>query len=64
MWKKKKKKAQFTVKFEADLVKQLPKQPKEYGALARFIESQWTTLQIEGMVKAPRDSNNIIKLML
>lgn len=40
MWKEKKKRAQLTVKFQADLVKPLPKQPKEHGALTRFNESQ------------------------
>lgn len=59
-----KKKSQFTVKFQADLVKPLPKQPKERGALARFNESQLNTFANCKDRKVPRDSNYTIKLML
>lgn len=64
MWKKKKKRAQLTVKFQAHLIKWLLKQPKECGALARFNESPLNNFANRGDGKIPRDSNNIIKLML
>lgn len=59
-----KKRAQLKVKFQADLVKPLPKQPKEHGILARFNESQLNNFANWGDGKVPRDSSYIIKLML